>query len=309
MFRTRRHALTMIEVIALLVIFTVAALWFLSPRRRGCGGVSRRLVCAANLKGIGTSCLIYANDNAGSWPVPAFDETWAPGVDYTVRAGSGEGSVRSPNRLQESVGGPGGARQLSVTRSFWMLVRSGDAVTSQFICPTAGDLGDLRNSGAEISPYYDFPSPESIHYGFQVPFGPPCTRAMDGSDNRLPVAADRGPYATPDVGVPPNDVAFASSESQSRPDAHRAWRKYNSPDHGSELGGEGQNVLFADGHVSFSRTPIVGIDRDNIYTIASDVESPWSVTAGESPWKRSANPRAHADCSKELPGKDSVIFP
>src|SRR5439155_7350094 len=38
--------------------------------------------------------------------------------------------------------------------------------------------------------------------------------------------------------------------------------KINSPNHG----GEGQNVLFGDGHVSFESTPYVGVNRDNIYT-------------------------------------------
>jgi prepilin-type processing-associated H-X9-DG protein len=38
--------------------------------------------------------------------------------------------------------------------------------------------------------------------------------------------------------------------------------KANSPNHEQE----GQNVMFADGHVSYEKTPFVGIEQDNIYT-------------------------------------------
>jgi prepilin-type processing-associated H-X9-DG protein len=36
----------------------------------------------------------------------------------------------------------------------------------------------------------------------------------------------------------------------------------NSPNHG----GDGQNVLYGDGHVEFQGSPYVGVERDNIYT-------------------------------------------
>ncbi len=303
MHSARRNGLTIMEVAVLVVILAVFAFWILLPRVTHCGCPSRRLVCAANLKGIGTSCIIYANSNHSSWPVPAFDETLAGNIDYTVHAGGGEGSVRSPNRRQPSVAGPGGARQLSVTRSFWILVRSGDVTPHQFICPTAGDE---PKSNENLTAYYDFSSSKAVSYGFQVPFGPRCARAMDWSDNRLAVVADRGPYGRTTVSTPPTDTTFSASVAPPRfGPKSLPWRKYNSPNHG----GEGQNVLFADGHAEFRRTPIVGIDHDNIYTVASEGDGPWALTVGESPWKRGASPRVGLDCSEESPTKDSVIFP
>ena len=50
-------------------------------------------------------------------------------------------------------------------------------------------------------------------------------------------------------------------------DSPRQWRRFNSQNH---IGGEGQNALFADGHASFKRTPLAGIDNDNIYTVMTD---------------------------------------
>ena len=39
-------------------------------------------------------------------------------------------------------------------------------------------------------------------------------------------------------------------------------KKVNSKNHN----GEGENVLFADGHVELAQNPFVGVERDNIYT-------------------------------------------
>ena len=41
-----------------------------------------------------------------------------------------------------------------------------------------------------------------------------------------------------------------------------AMEEANSPNHERE----GQNVLYADGHVAYEPTPFVGLGRDNIYT-------------------------------------------
>ncbi|NIQ99071.1 MAG: hypothetical protein GTN78_02550, partial [Gemmatimonadales bacterium] len=48
------------------------------------------------------------------------------------------------------------------------------------------------------------------------------------------------------------------------------WKQLNSGNHGGTGAGEGQNVLFQDGHADFQRKPVVGIDADNIYTLMSD---------------------------------------
>jgi len=254
---------------------------------------------------IGTSCKIYANDNNDAWPTPAFDQSAIGRIDYTVRVGGGEGSVRSPNRLQPSTGGSGGARQLSTTRAFWMLVRSGDITEKQFICPLSKmTAGQTKN----IDIYYDFADGEKVSYGFLVPFGPGCTRATKGKDNRMAFLADRGPYRTADVSPPPLTLKVAMA----RPIRHggplndrERWRPFNSPNHQ----GDGQNVLFADGHVQFVYFPTVGVDGDNIYTVATDTGAATDYTHGESPWRRSAAPQALSNCSVARPGTDSVIFP
>lgn len=296
----RRPALTLIELLALTAVLAIIVMiLFLMPSRTN-RGHSTRLVCSVNLKGLGTSMKIYANDFDDDWAVAPFDETMGGHIDYTVAAGSGAGSVRSPSRTQVSVSGHGGTRQLSVTRTLWMLVRSGDVTPRGFICPQSGDSIVAYQSDQDgIETYYDFAGPQHVSYGFQVPYGPKHTRASEAIDPRVAVAADRGPYADATVAVP-------REPALEQPVNWRKWRAYNSRNHG----GEGQNVLYADGHADFERHPFVGVDRDNIYTVAIGRTLPLEFIVGESPWARSAHPFAPFDSlGKEQYTTDSLIFP
>jgi prepilin-type processing-associated H-X9-DG protein len=291
--RSRRGA-TLLGVVAVLAVIALVVLVLLPAMRRG-RVVSLRIVCAANLKGIGTSMKLYAADDLGSWPTPAFDELAIGAIRYTVAPGSGAGTVASPSRDQPSVGGPGGAVELSATRAYWMLVRSGEVVRNQFICNFSGDQSDPTENP---DLYYDFAGRSNISYGYQVPFGPMTTRAREGAPGRLPVAADKGPYVDASVAEPGAALTVLSKD--------KAWRPFNSRNHG----GEGQNVLYADGHATWENRPVIGVDGDNIYTVALDNLTEASRVIGESPWRRSAHPFQPVDAEGVLlSSTDSVIFP
>ena len=301
--RTRRQGTTLLEVIVvLLVVGLLAVVLFarVSRQKRGMRG----LVCQSNLKGIGTSCLIYANDFGGVWPTPGFDETKIGEIDYTIEPGGGQGTAASPDRTQLSYSGPGGAQQLSGTRAMWMLVRTGYIVPKQFVCPQSGESPDETE---DIEAYYDFAGDSNISYGYQVPFGPRETRAGEGMDSRVALAADQGPYFDATIMTPPKAWFAATNQSGSPVGIARGdWQPFNSPNHG----GSGQNVLFRDGHTMFHRTPVVGVDQDNIYTVALDNANLISRMAGESPWVRKAHPYAPVDAAgTPLASTDSLIFP
>jgi prepilin-type processing-associated H-X9-DG protein len=176
-----------------------------------------------------------------------------------------------------------------------MLVRSGEETVKQFICPDSGDKPDETEN---LDLYYDFTGLSNISYGYQVPFGPTTTRPREGADSRMPLAADKGPYVDATVGPPGTELTLTSEA--------KAWRPFNSRSHG----GEGQNVLYADGHVTFERRPIIGVDGDNIYTVALDNLTEASRVIGESPWRRLAHPLQPVDAEGVLlASTDSVIFP
>ena len=314
--RRRDTGFTLIE---LLVVIAIIALLIaiLLPSLSRARELSKRLVCASNIKGIGTSCKIYANDNSEKWPVPGFRrQAIETGIIYTLgQNGFGDpgqvGFLRLDQSTSEAFGLQSvGSTQVSVTRAFWMLVRSGDVTVKQFICPSSDDDEDPT---LNIDFYYDFGSIRHISYGYQVPFGPRDTRPREGMDNRQVVAADKGPWylATP---APNWDVEGAIISGQiSLQDSPKLWRSFNSRNHGGQGNGEGQNCLFADGHATFNKKPTAGLDQDNIYTLMEDTlwaEPPFGRIHGIAPATFVQGPYPGQDALGEgHSSTDCLIYP
>lgn len=295
----RLAATSMFETV-FFILLLLLLISILLPSLSRARELSKRLVCAANMKGLGTSQKYYANDYSERWSMPAFDASKVGEIHYVVAPGSGKGTGRSPSRTQPSRSGDGGATELSVTRAWWMFLRSGDVSVKQFVCPSSRDE---PQPGWNIDMYYDFSSIEHISYGYQVPFGPMTTRAREGCDNRMVLAADKGPaYLDPHYAAPQfNELNPARNPRRGKSLAH-----YNSRNHG----GEGQNALFADGHVTFEKTPAIGIDDDNIYTAMLSNKRAEDFIAGEWPAVNNRTPFQPIDSGGKMMGStDSLIFP
>ncbi len=275
--RRRLKAFTLIE---LLVVIAIIALLIsiLLPSLSRARELSKRLVCASNVKGIGTSAKIYANDYNERWMIPPFLASQinnSGGIDYVNDSDTDDpwpnaeddgevGWDRMRESTSETPAFPGqGSTAVSVTRAFWMMVRSGDITVKQFVCPSSGDLEDETEN---LDLYYDFTGYENISYAYQIPFGPRDTRPREGVDNRQIMSADKGPFYM--------STQFSWVNQAEEPidlnDSPRDWQPFNSPNHGGRGRGEGQNCLYADGHATFEKRPVVGIDNDNIYTVMND---------------------------------------
>jgi hypothetical protein len=154
-----------------------------------------------------------------------------------------------------------------VTASLWLLVRTGYAPPSLFVCPSTGDFADpLTNAAGKATAATErsnFKRARNLSYSYASPFSAAAgykLNAYNSSDFVL--AADKNPGKSggsdvtgPAYGAPLLELAKANSHNHGR---------------------AGQNVLYADKHVEFQKHPYCGFGYyqtgkvgDNIYTALS----------------------------------------
>lgn len=258
------------------ILLLVAILLPASSRARE---TAKRAVCRANLRGIGQSEHIYANDYQDWFPMDYFDPTTSGINKHTIRF---VGSVG--HELEHRVTGSNNATRTHPSRSMFLLIIQGGSSPMSFNCPSSGDVAEnLRNGafGQQTAAQpginrFDFKGYPFLSYGYQIPFsrrGKP--RESMAGYSRMPVNADKGPFfeagtnGQPSWSIPDaarTDIAaptFAGSAAEILKQAPKSWRPYNSRNHGSE----GQTVLYMDGHAEFTTSPIAGVNNDNIYTV------------------------------------------
>ena len=216
--------------------------------------IAFRMPCGTNLKGIGTAMLIYANDYEDELPRAGGPTTkWGRTPDW-----------QASNRYEAfGLASDGSGGQASISASLYFLVKYTKVTTKSFICK--GDVGASEfqpskyNAGnKELIDLWDFgPEPERhCSYSYHLPYSKYALTTS--SEPGMAVAADRNPWM-PRLGEKARDFSkfdpglTASTEAQ----------KY-----GNAIAhqGDGQNVLYMDGHVNFEKRSYCGVDYDNIYT-------------------------------------------
>jgi len=254
-----RRAFTLLELLAVIfVIAIVTAIMLPTMNRTHCG--SNRVKCGSNMRQIGQAIMLYANENKGNYP-RTFYTAGAPLVfssDVTDTA-----DARDPFGDK---GQPGKVADNDVTAAIFLLIRTQDITPEVFVCPTSNAEKDTYGSAAGISAqsktsFTDWR--KNLSYSYANPY-PSEAAVKEGYKLNTTTGAEFAIAADMNPGVGGGYDVTVPNETSSQ----AFMQKANSPNHQ----GQGQNVLYGDGHAEFVQNPFVGTKRDNIYTVSGSTD-------------------------------------
>jgi len=140
----------------------------------------------------------------------------------------------------------------SNTKNPYLLLKLGYSDRpADFLCGGRTGHGAPPLTLADVAGGSDFPSRDHITYSFRLMPSAPVRMEAVGA---RPLAADMNPHFERLIGGSGGEQLLRLDEIMLR---------LNSPNHGRR----GQNVLFGDGHVRYSRTRFIGDSDDDIYTM------------------------------------------
>jgi prepilin-type N-terminal cleavage/methylation domain-containing protein len=282
----KKKGFTLVELLVVIAIIALL-MGILLPALAKVRMIAYRMICGANLSGIGKSILLYAGDYQDEYPLPGVNKrvTLSPGgqLDYWDAA-----------TVDIAFGGAG-LNQATISSVLYMLVKYEDVSTKQFNCK--GDAGSsifklsecTNPEVQDLTKAFDFGTRTGRYnsYSYHMPFAgvgnhPAQEHRISGNSKpTCPLAADRNPAndktnnnylsftATPGFGVATNSQSPLNEKSPyTRWCVDNTTNRYTDPDlvfNSASHQREGQNVLYNDGHVKFETTSNVGVDNDNIW--------------------------------------------
>jgi prepilin-type processing-associated H-X9-DG protein len=246
-----RRGFTLVELLVVIGI-VILLLSILIPYFSRLTESDRRVRCANQLRDIQAGLQAYASANNTQLPRVVYEPSKAPSGYVAFTGPEAQNPFAHGSRVRAN----------DVTASLWLLVRGGYVQAKRFACPSASEWADpLVVDGKPVPADLrgNFSGRDHLSYSYASPFSTAVGYRLntDWLKGDFAVVADKSPGV---LGSGDNVTAPAFDAQPF------ALAQANSNNHNKA----GQNVLYADGHVSFQTTPYCGVgsgvQRDNIYT-------------------------------------------
>lgn len=276
----KRRGFTLVE---LLVVIGIIALLIsiLLPSLARAREKANQIKCASNLRQIGQAMQLYASDNqrlGGCYPRLQYRYLNGAAIQQNIVDATGSdlsagGPIPAANNDPFTNMGntnpptpPCGWN--NIPAAMFLLIRTQSIGTEVFTCPSSAANKDLLTRGVDASNkpiqkqlqecgnFGDIRS--NLSYGYANPYATSLAlttgfKLSNAMNPQFALMADIGPGT---LGAQDN-VYRSGNVNASKQDQ----QYMNSNNHGKE----GENVLFADGHVEFVQTVFVGMLNNHIY--------------------------------------------
>jgi prepilin-type processing-associated H-X9-DG protein len=247
----RGAAFTMIDLlVVMLIVCLLSGMVFSAGGLLRARETANRVKCASNLRMIGQAMMLYANENKGNYPRTIYNLDDSVVTQYT--------GVDAKDPF-----GKDGPKANDTTAPLFLLIRTQELPASALVCPATDAKGASFPEGKSAMDFANFKSEENLSYSYGNNY--PDKNAINKgyklnatTGAEIAIAADMNPGTFGESDVTP----AKGPKDPSAPAAE--MRKANSLNHR----GDGQNVLYGDGHCEFNSNPFCGAKRDNIYTVA-----------------------------------------
>jgi prepilin-type N-terminal cleavage/methylation domain-containing protein len=246
----RKKGFTLVELLVVIAIIALLVT-ILLPALGRARELAKRAVCKTNLNSMGKQIALYQAEEEGKfmWISMSPNETWNE-MTSTLRLT--DPSVDASDRCISSL--------------LFMLIKEGGQAASAYTCPSDSEsMVDVNTEGD----YWDFSLAENLSYSLTMPLP-----HADGINTKFGV--DEDTEATVVIiadKTPDYNKAEIIAQGYTWPDAYRSLttdEEKHAQTSQNHTRGEVTNVLHVDSSVSEEKSPICGVNEDQIYT-ASEV--------------------------------------